>query len=166
MSLEIYNFVDSNKISIIKIDDIISSAQQSNNMLMFFYGAMGVIALILSFFLIWISFYSNIRDNICEFGIMRYNIILFRAIGLTKAQSQRVFLYEALVIILSSIIVGTFIGIVVSISLILQFNLFSELPFELLVFMLLNSSLIHFIFYYVFLVYFYHFWDHIIPLLK
>ena len=32
--------------------------------------------------------------------------------------------------ILSSILIGTFIGIVISITLVLQFNLFSELPFQ------------------------------------
>ncbi len=39
-------------------------------------------------------------------------------------------MYEAAVLILSSIVVGTFIGVVISTTLVLQFNLFSELPFE------------------------------------
>ncbi len=52
-----------------------------------------------------------------------------RSIGITKSQSVRIYLYEAATIILSSIIIGTFIGVVVSISLILQFDVFLELPF-------------------------------------
>lgn len=43
---------------------------------------------------------------------------------------MRVYLYEAAALILSSIIVGTLIGIVISTTLVLQFNLFSELPFK------------------------------------
>jgi len=35
-------------------------------------------------------------------------------------------MYEASVIMITSIILGTFIGMVISITLILQFNLFSE----------------------------------------
>ena len=84
---------------------------------------LGLIALILSFFLIWTSFYSNIKENICEYGIMR-------SMGITIAQSTRIYLYEAASILLASIIGGTFIGIIISVSLILQFNMFIELPFE------------------------------------
>ncbi len=144
MSFEISNLDDSSKISIIKLNDIISSARQSNDMLQIFFIAIGLIALILSFFLIWISFYSNIKDNICEYGIMR-------AIGLTKLQSLRIYLYEAMVLILTAIVIGTFIGIVVSTTLILQFNLFSEFPFRLLVFFFLFSFLIHYTLFYAFL---------------
>ena len=52
-----------------------------------------------------------------------------RSIGVTKAQSVRIYLYEAATIILTSIVIGTFIGIVISSSLILQFDVFLELPF-------------------------------------
>ena len=84
----------------------------------------GIIAFILSFFLIWISFYSNIRENIIEYGIMR-------SIGITKAQNIRIYLYEASTIIMTSIIIGTILGIIISCSLILQFDIFMELPFIL-----------------------------------
>ena len=46
-----------------------------------------------------------------------------------KKQSIRIYLYEAATIILSSIIIGTFIGVIISASLILQFDIFIELPF-------------------------------------
>lgn len=82
----------------------------------------GLIALILSFFLIWTSFYNNIKDNITEYGIIR-------AVGLDKQQSLRAYLYEAAVIIITAILIGTMIGIILSVTLILQFNLFTELPF-------------------------------------
>ena len=106
----------------IQLDDIIDIAQNVKNIIGYILLVLGIIALILSFFLIWISFYSNIRENIAEYGIMR-------SIGITKSQSVRIYLYEAATIILSSIIIGTFIGVVVSISLILQFDVFLELPF-------------------------------------
>jgi hypothetical protein len=38
-------------------------------------------------------------------------------------------MYEAACIIISSVITGTFIGIVISVTLILQFDMFAELPF-------------------------------------
>ena len=106
----------------IQLDDIKDIAQDVKNIIGYIFLVLGIIALILSFFLIWTSFYSNIRENIAEYGIMR-------SIGITKAQSVRIYLYEAASIILSSIIIGTFIGVVISASLILQFDVFIELPF-------------------------------------
>ena len=102
--------------------DVIDISQKVKNIIGYIFLVLGIIALVLSFFLIWTSFYSNIRENIAEYGIMR-------SIGVTKAQSVRIYLYEAATIILSSIIIGTFIGVVISTSLILQFDIFLELPF-------------------------------------
>jgi ABC-type antimicrobial peptide transport system permease subunit len=106
----------------IQLDDIIEISQKVKKIIGSIFLVLGIIALVLSFFLIWTSFYSNIRENIAEYGIMR-------SIGVTKAQSVRIYLYEAATIILSSIIIGTFIGVVISTSLILQFDVFLELPF-------------------------------------
>ena len=106
----------------IQLDDVIEISTDVKEVMGYIFLVLGIIALILSFFLIWTSFYSNIRENIAEYGIMR-------SIGITKAQSVRIYLYEAATIILCSIIIGTFIGIVISSSLILQFDVFLELPF-------------------------------------
>jgi len=56
------------------LKEFTDAAKDSSAILQLFFIVIGLIALILSFFLIWTTFYSNIRDNICEFGIMRYNI--------------------------------------------------------------------------------------------
>ena len=106
----------------LQLDDVIDISEKVKNVIGYIFIVLGIIALILSFFLIWISFNSNIRENIAEYGILR-------SIGVTKAQSIRIYLYEAATIILTSIIIGTFIGIIISSSLILQFDIFLELPF-------------------------------------
>lgn len=118
------NLINTENTELVNVDSMIEEASSSAALLDYLFIAIGIIALILSFFLIWISFYSNIRDNICEFGIMR-------AIGVDKNQTTRMYLYEAGVLILSAIIIGTLIGMVVSSTLVLQFNLFLELPFKL-----------------------------------
>lgn len=106
----------------LQLDDVIDISEKVKRIIGYIFIVLGIIALILSFFLIWISFNNNIRENIAEYGIMR-------SIGVTKAQSIRIYLYEAATIILTSIIIGTFIGIIISSSLILQFDIFLELPF-------------------------------------
>jgi ABC-type antimicrobial peptide transport system permease subunit len=68
------------------------------------------ISIILSFFLILVSFVSNIKENSWEFGVLR-------AIGLNKSQITRVYMIESCALVLSSGLIGTFIGIVVAVTL-------------------------------------------------
>ena len=119
---ELKNIIEEDGATSFLIDEVIETANDIGEIMGYVFLVLGIIALILSFFLIWTSFYSNIKDNICEYGIMR-------SIGVTKKQSTRMYMYEAASIILSSIITGTFIGVVISVTLILQFNVFVELPF-------------------------------------
>ena len=120
---EIKNLLENDNALSQILDDIIKTSEKIRKIMEIIFLILGLIALILSFFLIWTSFYSNIKENICEYGIMR-------SMGITIAQSTRIYLYEAASILLASIVAGTFIGIIISVSLILQFNMFIELPFE------------------------------------
>ena len=106
----------------IQLDEIMNTVINITNAIEYIFLVLGIISLILSFFLIWTSFYNNIRENISEYGIMRN-------IGVTKSQSVRIYLYEAAVIIIASTIVGTILGIIISSSIIFQFDIFFELPF-------------------------------------
>lgn len=90
-----------------------------------FYLIVAFISIVLSFFLILVSFMSNVKENSWEFGVLR-------AIGLNKYQMTRMYMYEAGVLTASSGILGTIVGIVVAVTLIMQFLLFTELPFEFL----------------------------------
>ncbi len=67
----IKNFINSDNTQIIYVDELIESANTAAQIMEYFFLAIGIIALILSFFFIWTSFYCNIKDNICEYGIMR-----------------------------------------------------------------------------------------------
>ena len=104
------------------LDEIIETSNKIKRIMEYVFIVLGLIALILSFFLIWTSFYANIRENICEYGIMR-------SIGINEKQSTKMYIYEAASIIIASVITGTFIGVVISSTLILQFDMFVELPF-------------------------------------
>ena len=116
------NHLNGVKYYILNLANVIETSEKIKKIIGYIFLVLGIIALILSFFLVWISFYSNIRENITEYGILR-------SIGVTKKQSVRIYLYEAASILLCSIIIGTFIGIIISCSLILQFDIFLELPF-------------------------------------
>lgn len=89
-----------------------------------FFLIVGIIALCLAFFLLWTSFSSNVRENSWEFGVLR-------AIGLTGNECVRIYIYEAVSLCLAAAILGSTVGIIVAVTMTLQFNLFTELPFEL-----------------------------------
>ena len=58
---------------------------------------------------------------------------VLRAMGMNKGEIMRITMYESFVNNLSSIILGFIIGLIISTSLMAQFLLFLELPFELVV---------------------------------
>lgn len=88
-----------------------------------FFIFVATLALVLAFFSVWLSFSSNVRENSTEFGILR-------SLGLPAAAVMRAYIYEALSVVLTAFGLGTAVGLLVASTLTLQFNLFTEMPFE------------------------------------
>jgi ABC-type antimicrobial peptide transport system permease subunit len=68
---EVKNIIDNDNTKAFLIDDVLDATNDATDKLDMFFLIIGLIALILAFFLIWTSFYCNIKDNITEYGIMR-----------------------------------------------------------------------------------------------
>ena len=85
--------------------------------------AVSVGAMILCFFVLIISFESNIKDNSWEYGVLR-------SLGFTKALLIRVYIYESLCLVISSSALGTVIGCLTGLFFSLQSNIFLELPMD------------------------------------
>ena len=68
-----------------------------------FFNAVAALCLILAFFASWMSFGANIKENSREFGVLR-------ALGLNYWQVVRVYIYEAMAVVLSSFTLGTIVG--------------------------------------------------------
>jgi hypothetical protein len=94
------------------------------DMLMVFFYVLSGIACVLCFFMLHINFESNVRDNLWEFGVLR-------ALGINRRQLTRIFIYESLSVIISAILIGTCIGFALATILTLQQNIFTELPFKI-----------------------------------
>ena len=84
----------------------------------------GLISLTICFFLVLVATSNNIRDNMWEYGVLR-------SIGLSKAEGQRIYMYESFLVIFSAGCLGMIIGLVTSILVTLQFKVFEEQPFRL-----------------------------------
>ena len=108
---------------VVDVMGTVGTTQTAVNSMIIFFNIVALVNSLLCFFLLWLSFDTNVRENSWEFGVLR-------AIGLNSFQVLRVYIYEALSIVLSALVLGTIIGIITSVTLTLQFNLFSELPFS------------------------------------
>ena len=85
--------------------------------------AVSGVAFLLIFFLSWAAFDTHVRENAWELGVVR-------ALGLNKRQVVRIYIYEALCLVLAATIVGSAIGILISVTLTLQFDVMMEMPFS------------------------------------
>jgi len=75
-----------------------------------FTGIVGTVALIIAFFLLLISTTANIRENVWEYGVLR-------SMGVTKKTGVRIFLYESLSVVVTSLMLGTIVGIAIAFTL-------------------------------------------------
>ena len=100
------------------------SLDSANAIFSVLVGVIGIIALVLTFFLLLVATTQNIRDNIWEYGVLR-------SMGVTKAEGSRIFMYEAFLVIVAATIIGVAIGTVVACLITAQFYMFLELPFSL-----------------------------------
>jgi ABC-type antimicrobial peptide transport system permease subunit len=101
---------------------VLLSTETATSLMNLFFQVVGVIAMVLCFFILFLSFTSNVNENSWEFGVLR-------AIGLSNVEVVMVYVYEALALTASCVVLGTMVGLLIAISLTLQFNLFTEMPF-------------------------------------
>eukprot|EP01087_Luapelamoeba_hula_P011389 TRINITY_DN3089_c0_g1_i1.p1 TRINITY_DN3089_c0_g1~~TRINITY_DN3089_c0_g1_i1.p1 ORF type:complete len:1336 (+),score=202.48 TRINITY_DN3089_c0_g1_i1:44-4051(+) len=118
------NFVKYSNILVSDTTELIGSTQFAVSLLSLFFYVVSVIAMVLCFFVLWISFNSNVRENSWEFGVLR-------AIGLSSWEVISVYIFEALAIILTSVVLATIIGCMVALTLTLQYSLFNDMPVDL-----------------------------------
>ena len=114
--------------------DLLKSTAKTSTALLGFFNIVAAIAVVLCFFILTISFTANVRDNSWEFGVLR-------AIGFSVSQLIRAYIYEALCLVVAAFLCGTIIGVVIALTLVAQFNVFLEMPFQFAFPYLLFASL-------------------------
>eukprot|EP00732_Lithocolla_globosa_P001122 Lithocolla_globosa_v1_NODE_510_length_3870_cov_6.511402.p1 type:complete len:1224 gc:universal NODE_510_length_3870_cov_6.511402:190-3861(+) len=115
----IVNSVDGQVFNVL---DQVAQTTRASQLIIFFFDIVAIVGLIFCFFVLWLSFTANVRENSWEYGVLR-------ALGLTSGSVLRLYIYEALSIVISSLILGGSIGIVTAIVLTLQINIFTEQAF-------------------------------------
>ncbi|KYQ91201.1 DUF214 family protein [Tieghemostelium lacteum] len=107
--------------SILNYYDAIEPNKTASNIIEYFFGFTTVVAMVISFFSLMSSMFTNIFEQTKEIGILR-------AIGIPKAWMIRIYIYESFVLVFSSSLMGVFIGTIVGWTLLLQRVLFTQLP--------------------------------------
>lgn len=115
------NFITSDRLFVTDMKEIETTTRDSIKLLDIFLNIISSVVMVLCFFVVFISFTSNVTENEWELGVLR-------SIGLTGNQVIRLYIYEAVSIILTSVLLGSFIGIFVSVTFTLQISAFTELP--------------------------------------
>jgi len=87
----------------------------------YFFNFTTVVAMLISFFSLMSSMYTNIFEQTKEIGILR-------AIGIKRGWLFRIYIEEAFILVFSSSLLGLMIGVVVSYTMTLQRILFTQLP--------------------------------------
>jgi ABC-type antimicrobial peptide transport system permease subunit len=120
---EMKSRVDPDFSGILDIESAVASTTTASTVILAFYNVVAVIAVMLCFFTLSLSFEANVRENSWEFGVIR-------AVGLSVSALIRSYIYEALCLVASSLLCGFVIGVTIALTLTAQFNLFLEMPFQ------------------------------------
>ena len=104
--------------------DLIASTEVATVALNLFLVFISVIIMIIATMTGIVSFAANVNEHSVEFAVLR-------SIGVSAKQNLRIWISEALALVLSSFTCGSIIGVLVASSLTLTQNLFLEQPFQL-----------------------------------
>ena len=114
-------FVDDSRVMMedrYSIDDFFKKMILPYDAYVFF---VSIMVLLLSFFMLIVSYTQKMHDLEWEQGVLR-------AIGLTKAQSKKLFFYEAFCIIVTSFVAGICVGLSASYLMAVSFAQLLQLP--------------------------------------
>ncbi|EGC33767.1 hypothetical protein DICPUDRAFT_56279 [Dictyostelium purpureum] len=120
----IFNYLNTNlneDFTILDYYDKIAPNATASKIIQYFFSFTTILAMLISFFSLMSSVYSNILEQTKEIGVLR-------AVGIPKRWMIRIYVYESFVLVLSSSFLGVFIGTIVGWTMILQRVLFTQLP--------------------------------------
>ncbi|EGG20920.1 DUF214 family protein [Cavenderia fasciculata] len=119
--LETYISTMTASASLFDYDKEIAPNKTASDIIQYFFSFTTVIAMVISFFSLMSSMFTNIYEQTKEIGVLR-------AIGIPKSWMVRIYIYESFVLVFSSSLLGVFIGSLVGWTMILQRVLFTQLP--------------------------------------
>lgn len=109
--------------TISSVADSISGISSASSSLGWIFQAITVMAMLIAFFSLNSSMYTNIMEQKKEMGVLR-------SLGLKRAAIFRLFSYEAFVLIFSAALLGTMIGVSVGWTMATQRSIVTQVPLQ------------------------------------
>lgn len=113
-------------VRVLDVEENLKLLSVASNVMFFFFIFTTFISMFMCFFSLAASMYSNIFEQAKEIGILR-------AIGTRIFIIIRIYIYESFILILTSGIMGTFIGMILSYTMSIQRTLFTQLPIPFII---------------------------------
>ena len=104
LSTHYAHFFKSDKTIVTDTQRIIDTTMVAVDMMNLFFTSIGIVTMVMCFFILWLSFTANVHENSWEFGVLR-------ALGVNQFQVVMVYVYEAMTVVVTSLVLGTTIGI-------------------------------------------------------
>mmetsp|Transcript_11325 Transcript_11325/g.24389 ORF Transcript_11325/g.24389 Transcript_11325/m.24389 type:complete len:1375 (+) Transcript_11325:14-4138(+) len=109
---------------VVNVDEAIASSDALKRGLSILFLVLAIMVDMLCFLMLWSTMRSNVKHNTVEYAVLR-------SMGLSTRQLLRVYMYESVCLVLSSVALGTVVGVVVGITLALQQVIVDESSFQL-----------------------------------
>eukprot|EP01064_Diplonema_japonicum_P011147 TRINITY_DN1840_c3_g1_i1.p1 TRINITY_DN1840_c3_g1~~TRINITY_DN1840_c3_g1_i1.p1 ORF type:complete len:1156 (+),score=159.94 TRINITY_DN1840_c3_g1_i1:26-3469(+) len=109
--------------TVLDVSDLKDTTRMAIDLLLLFFYMISGIAVALNLFLLWMSFSTNVKQSAWSFAVMR-------SLGFNVDQLIKAYVYEALCTVLSAFFCGCVIGLIIAITLTVQFNMFVEMPMD------------------------------------
>jgi ABC-type antimicrobial peptide transport system permease subunit len=100
---------------------VVDSVKLVGDLIIYFFYFSAAIAILLDTFMLVLVFVSNVQLNSWSFAVLR-------SLGFTSSQLFHAYTYESLALVLGSMVAGIVIGVIIAITMVLQINLFLQMP--------------------------------------
>jgi ABC-type antimicrobial peptide transport system permease subunit len=112
------------KVDVWSFSSAVEPINKANRIMEYFFNGTTIVAMLISFFSLMASMYSNIYEQTKEIAVIR-------AVGVKRNWIFRMYLYEAFVVVFGASLLGTLIGTLIGWTMTLQRVLFTQLPITL-----------------------------------
>lgn len=116
-------FILNSRTGLTDLSSLLQTVAVVYDMIILYMNVISFVAMTLCFFILWVSFKANIRENAWEFGVLR-------SVGVDEVSMWHIYVLEAMALTCAALFVGILIGCGLAITLTLQLNMFVEMPFQ------------------------------------
>ncbi|KAL7716644.1 ABC3 transporter permease C-terminal domain-containing protein [Entamoeba marina] len=132
---DLRTIINDKSVIVTDTQQLLSTITSSMSLLQIFFAIVSLLAMCLCFFVMLLSYTSNVHENSWEFAVLR-------AVGFSAFKVIMIYIYESLCLTFASLILGTFIGLGVAALVNMQFVVFLQLPY-VFSFPWINASVVY-----------------------